>query len=237
MADAEFTKRCPRCEAIKPHFEFYRAAKSKDGRSGYCIPCTKEKAVEWQKANPEKKAASDRRQDAKPERLEKMRVRKRKAFEADREGSIKRLSDWNAINPGRANDRAARYRKANKEKVAESQKRYHETPAYRHILKIRRAMKLAVKRVSNIRGPSQVGPQFHRSSWAMLVEKFGGCCYCGCKEALSVEHLTPISKGGGNEVGNVAPACMPCNRKKWDATLEEFAPEMAAYIRAIASSI
>jgi len=41
------------------------------------------------------------------------------------------------------------------------------------------------------------------------------CIYCGIKpRKLTMDHLTPISKGGSHTVSNIVPACKECNFKK-----------------------
>jgi 5-methylcytosine-specific restriction endonuclease McrA len=40
------------------------------------------------------------------------------------------------------------------------------------------------------------------------------CVYCGRRDALSIEHLTPQSRGGTHEYENLATACLPCNRRR-----------------------
>ena len=43
------------------------------------------------------------------------------------------------------------------------------------------------------------------------------CQYCGCsgEEAeLEIEHVIPVSKGGNNDIHNLATACRVCNRSK-----------------------
>ncbi len=43
------------------------------------------------------------------------------------------------------------------------------------------------------------------------------CQYCGCSgnEAdLEIEHIIPISKGGNDDIRNLATACKTCNRTK-----------------------
>jgi hypothetical protein len=53
------------------------------------------------------------------------------------------------------------------------------------------------------------------------VLESGGCVYCG-GFADEVDHITPVSRGGGNERENLAPACFLCNREKLDFTPEEW---------------
>lgn len=40
------------------------------------------------------------------------------------------------------------------------------------------------------------------------------CCSCGSLEQLTVDHIVPVSKGGGDEMGNLQTLCRPCNSRK-----------------------
>jgi len=45
--------------------------------------------------------------------------------------------------------------------------------------------------------------------------EFGNCCaYCGTGGDMQIEHVEPISKGGAHDIGNIVPACWPCNSGK-----------------------
>ena len=47
------------------------------------------------------------------------------------------------------------------------------------------------------------------------------CQYCGKQERdLTIDHVTPKSKGGESVWKNVVAACEPCNKRKADKTLE-----------------
>jgi len=48
------------------------------------------------------------------------------------------------------------------------------------------------------------------------------CAYCGRENAVVVDHVIPVSRGGTNDRTNLAPACWPCNSEKSDATPEEW---------------
>lgn len=41
------------------------------------------------------------------------------------------------------------------------------------------------------------------------------CAYCG-NEAETVDHITPVNLGGGNELSNLLAACNRCNGIKSD---------------------
>ena len=40
------------------------------------------------------------------------------------------------------------------------------------------------------------------------------CAYCGSEENLTLDHITPRSKGGSDRVTNVLCACKECNTSK-----------------------
>jgi 5-methylcytosine-specific restriction endonuclease McrA len=56
--------------------------------------------------------------------------------------------------------------------------------------------------------------------WQRLVARFGGlCAYCQSRPATEHDHIFPISKGGRHSIGNLLPACQPCNLSKRDHLL------------------
>lgn len=58
--------------------------------------------------------------------------------------------------------------------------------------------------------------------WAMFDK---ACAYCSKPTALAdiqAEHVTALSRGGANNIGNLLPSCMPCNADKRDLSLDEW---------------
>lgn len=49
-----------------------------------------------------------------------------------------------------------------------------------------------------------------------------GCGYCGFP-ATEIDHVVPVSRGGGLALSNLAPACYECNHEKLDQTVTEWA--------------
>lgn len=47
------------------------------------------------------------------------------------------------------------------------------------------------------------------------------CGYCGSKRNLTIDHIVPRSKGGGNTWDNLVTCCSKCNNQKDSKTLEE----------------
>ena len=49
------------------------------------------------------------------------------------------------------------------------------------------------------------------------------CFYCGIKsDHLTKDHIIPVLLGGNDEIGNIVPACMQCNRRKGIKQVESF---------------
>lgn len=47
------------------------------------------------------------------------------------------------------------------------------------------------------------------------------CAYCGATKHLTIDHVTPKSRGGDNGWENLVTCCLRCNLKKADRTPEE----------------
>lgn len=48
------------------------------------------------------------------------------------------------------------------------------------------------------------------------------CGYCGRSDLpLTIDHIIPKSKGGSDSWENLVSACLPCNNKKGDRSLDE----------------
>ena len=62
------------------------------------------------------------------------------------------------------------------------------------------------------------------SEWeAKKAEYNNRCAYCGRKsKQLTVEHIIPLSSGGEDELANIIPACIECNRSKNNSALRDW---------------
>lgn len=49
---------------------------------------------------------------------------------------------------------------------------------------------------------------------ALLAMCDGKCAHCGTTESITRDHITPLSKGGSDLIGNIQPLCGPCNSRK-----------------------
>ena len=66
------------------------------------------------------------------------------------------------------------------------------------------------------------------------------CVYCGTRDNLTLDHVTPRSRGGRDSWHNLVTACQRCNTEKGDRTPEEaemtmahkpFRPSFIMYLR------
>ena len=57
--------------------------------------------------------------------------------------------------------------------------------------------------------------------WKSIKEHYGfRCVYCGKKQtALTMDHITPLSRGGSHTYSNIVPACRSCNSRKNDGNV------------------
>jgi 5-methylcytosine-specific restriction endonuclease McrA len=71
-----------------------------------------------------------------------------------------------------------------------------------------------------------------KATAARFAQFDNSCAYCGSTAQLIVEHFIPRSKGGPHALGNILPACQPCNVSKRDHDPEQWYREQPFYINA-----
>ena len=51
--------------------------------------------------------------------------------------------------------------------------------------------------------------------WRRLVHRYRGmCAYCQARPWAHRDHVIPLKRGGSHSIGNLLPACAPCNLRK-----------------------
>jgi len=109
------------------------------------------------------------------------------------------------------------YREANKEKLAELNRAWQKANAHKIVERnqIRRAQKLE-------NGVFVILP----GEWNRVLERHRHeCFYCGGHHRdspLTIDHIIPLAKGGRHAIGNLIPACQPCNSSKHARLLVEW---------------
>ena len=74
--------------------------------------------------------------------------------------------------------------------------------------------------------PRRIKKLGYPSEWAatrakVFALKGSHCVYCGA-DASHVDHQTPRSRGGSNDISNLVPACAKCNIAKGSKTVGEW---------------
>lgn len=83
-----------------------------------------------------------------------------------------------------------------------------------------RALRIEHAHRYRTRRRAAASPGVTERDWKRLVARYGGCCaYCGTPGGTSVDHVVPLSRGGRHSIGNVLPACKPCNSSKGNRLL------------------
>lgn len=108
----------------------------------------------------------------------------------------------------------------NKEKIREYQNTWAKTEAGRKSDLARKARRRALKLNAE-------GSFIAEDIKDLYASQGGRCYYCSVEieEGHRIEHMTPLSRGGRNDVSNMCLACAPCNLKKHTKTAEEFQNE------------
>ena len=152
-------------------------------------------------------------------------------------------SAWRKANPERERAAARAYGKANREQRRVASRAYYKanlesmrvyaraySRAYReaHPEKARAwqlANPEAVRAISHTRRARlrAAAGRFTAGQWRALVAFWSGlCAYCGMCWVLQMDHRTPISRGGTNDISNILPACRSCNSEKHTRTEAEY---------------
>lgn len=125
-----------------------------------------------------------------------------------------RASDRRRIADGRANARdRARYAAEAEHRRAYARAYLQENPERMRAIRLRRRGRIRANSFA-----------FTIRDWRKLLARFDGrCAYCGeQRDDLQREHVIPLSRGGTHGVGNIVPACPPCNYAKKDKLLIEW---------------
>lgn len=216
-------KRCSRCDERKELEAFNKDSSKSDGRYPVCKTCRKPVSKSYY---------SDNRAE--------IRTKAKAAYTAAPEKHREASKQYRLAHPEYMRQYAAKYYQDNKERWLEYAK--NQDP---EAVRKRRAIYVAANREAiraGVRDWFRRNPHAARLNGAAYrmrlksvpntltadeidetLEVFNHCCgYCLTDlEALpplhrTLDHMDPISRGGGNTQVNVIPACKTCNSRKKD---------------------
>lgn len=222
-------RQCTKCGETKPLDAFYRDAGKPDGRRKQCKACDEARAAVRKEVHRDRIvarrkelwAAADREARAAKRRAQYLadrerRLAKQNAYSAaNREREAARCRAWRAANPDRVKALYVRYYRENRESLLEWARRYQASNP--EIIRANRR-----RRYARVRG-AQIRP-FKAADWQATLDGFNGhCAYClKPMPEVTMDHMTPVARGGEHAIENVVPSCFDCNIWKYDRTLLEF---------------
>ena len=193
------TKTCLVCRQSFPATpeHFTRDKSRADGLHPYCKACRNKERRERRHADPEAERHNRERANAWYwANKERACASRKRAYSENREQAITASAEWRRANP-------ERYRATQHECKLRHYRQNRE--AYAAYVRNRRA------RIRDAEGSHTAKDVRH-----LFREQRGRCLYCGCdlSDGYHVDHVIPISRGGSNDISNLALACRTCNCSK-----------------------
>ncbi len=216
-------KMCKKCYVLKDIDEFSIEKKNKNGYSGECKTCKKERCRLYREKNKDNMRGYRKEYGQKNK---KKIAAKNTLYRRKNTAKIKANNEiWREKNKKDIADKARKRYDNNKEEILAYSKLYRDSN--KELIKLYQASdsgkevkrRRSVKREMRIRETrdGSITPE----TLKVLFSKQNGRCYmCNCdltrleSRKVHVDHIKPLSKGGKHRLKNVAWSCMGCNLKK-----------------------
>ncbi|HQE49833.1 MAG TPA: HNH endonuclease [Fervidobacterium sp.] len=211
-----FCKECKKQSSLNTYYKHkdkYRERKSKYGKEYYQKhrDYYLEVNAQWRKNNKERMKETHKEwyEKNKEDKLEK----NRQWIKENKEYHNELKEKWKQENPGYHKE----YRIKNRDKMQRASRLWMKNNPER--AKIIRANAKNRRRARE----EKVESTLTSDEWESILKKYNyRCAYCGSGEKIEMDHVVPISKGGGHTFENVVPACRSCNASKSNKDLDEW---------------
>jgi 5-methylcytosine-specific restriction endonuclease McrA len=241
-------KFCTKCSQYFPAtFEyFYRNKNTKDGFQVPCKACRKEyatehkehrkaytvkyrqehaegiKAKKHQDYQSNKYGAKEQMDGYRKEHREVLSSYSRRYRQEHREDCKAYLVRYRQENREAWNAYSRRYHQEHQEQCREKSRKYSKTPKGRLIDNVKSSKRRAAKLASK-------GSYTTEQIQEKMIRQGHKCYYCQIRlkkekgrYIFHHDHIVPLSRGGSNNIDNIAIACPTCNLKKSDKLLHEW---------------
>lgn len=205
MPELMIAKVCTKCSLEKSVADFSRNKNKKDGLQGVCKSCERAYNAAYRAANPEKaKAASSAWVEANRERV---RARQAAYYQANAARISARDAAEHAANPDKENARSAAKYAADPSKAKGYSAAWAKAnpEARRAHTRNRRAIK---RNAEGIHTAADVRTLLTLQKCKCVV------CKANIKYSYHVDHIQPLSRGGGNGKHDIQLLCPSCNLQK-----------------------
>lgn len=191
-------KKCLRCEVWKPLSVFSRHKDGRGGRRATCKECRHDEYV------------ANRDTVSKQQRV---------YYQVNREQILVKAANYGQKNREKIAEYHKRYYAENKERLAEYYRQYRAENSKERVHAAR-------QRRAKIKGAD--GAHTLVDIRTRHDEQKGCCYWCGddLNGAYHVDHIIPLSRGGGNGPGNICCSCVDCNLAKADRMPWEFSDRL-----------
>lgn len=202
-------KRCCHCKKIKSLQEFGVDKNCKDGLKKTCKHCLSSAYKAYHQSHPDKGLERMRRWRQDPKNQEKNRRWASQYYKNNQEKENAKHKEYR-----RTHDE---YRRRGNESAKAYYKTWVKTPIGKILHKLSMAKSKSKRRFQN----KQVTNDFSNKDLELLMKVQDGKC-AKCMRTFSddvpytLDHILPLSKGGGLTLHNVQLLCRPCNSSKKD---------------------
>lgn len=225
-------KHCSKCDQYLDLSLFGKNKSAKDGLTHWCKSCKKISSDNYRAANKEKIVEKSKvyRETTGHDSIyyaanrEKILAQKREYSEKNKEILKEKHRNYYYANQEQILDRAKVYQQKNKPKLNLKSRKYHWANRER-ILPLKREYYSAHLDHASVKRSRYRATKFgcegsHTvEEWKYIKEINGNkCLKCGRTEPeikLSVDHIIPLSRGGTDNIGNIQPLCLSCNKRKF----------------------
>lgn len=152
----------------------------------------------------------------------------RKARERDPERYAAYVANWRRKNPERAREINRTSWNKNKDKYNEA--RRGDPVTAQQMRDWQKANPAKIREYNRRRKARSKGASGRHTEDELVAlwARYGGlCAYCG-EQAEHADHVMPLSKGGSDDIENIAPACIACNLSKKDKAPDLWYSELVA---------
>lgn len=235
------SKTCTKCKQTLSIDNFSRHNGKKSSASGYRATCKKcdvaynkeycsrnrekvnARKAEWARKNRHLLREGDRRY--RENNREKLRDYHKQWSEKNAEHVKDKKKEWLEKNYERKKQLDREYGKANREKNNLATKKYRQrnpdkAKQFERNWRLANPEKAIIKSHKRraLKNQNGVFLVTKKDVKKMLLRK---CIYCNAP-AKHIDHVIPISRGGRHSIGNLAPACAPCNMSKGAKLVSEW---------------
>ncbi len=153
---------------------------------------------------------------------EEERRKRKEYYYLNREKELERNREYNKLNKEQNNEYSRKYHQEHKEEISERKKRYIKTERGRYCVKVKRHNRRAL-----LKGLRILSVDVIQEVYEDNIKKYGTLTCDLCFKPVefgkdTLEHFTPIVRGGTNEKYNLGVAHKICNSLKATKTLNEY---------------